>query len=39
MMPLRPAKTLPIFDLCFRAVSMTPAALALITAVTPPDCA
>jgi hypothetical protein len=36
---LRPAYTLPIFDLCLRAVSITPAALALMTAVTPPDCA
>jgi hypothetical protein len=36
-MPLRPAKTLPMCLRCWRAVSMTPAALALMTAVTPPD--
>jgi hypothetical protein len=39
MMPLRPANTRPIRARCARAVSMTPAALALMTAVTPPDCA
>ena len=36
-MPFRPAYTLPMRDLCLRAVSMTPQALALMTAVTPPD--
>ena len=39
MMPLRPAYTLPILSLCLRAVSMTPQAEALMTEVTPPDCA
>jgi hypothetical protein len=39
MMPLRPASTLPILSLCARAVWITPAADALMTAVTPPDCA
>jgi hypothetical protein len=39
MMPLRPASTRPIFEGLARAVWMTPAALALIVAVTPPDCA
>jgi hypothetical protein len=39
MMPLRPAYTRPMRSRCLRAVSMTPAALTLITAVTPPDCA
>ncbi len=37
MIPLRPAYTLPILFLCLRAVSITPQADALITAVTPPD--
>jgi len=37
MIPLRPANTLPIRERCRRAVSITPAALALMTAVTPPD--
>src|SRR5690606_20390962 len=37
--PWRPANTLPIFALLRRQVSMTPQADALITAVTPPDCA
>jgi hypothetical protein len=36
MMPLRAAST---FTRCWRAVAITPAAVALITAVTPPDCA
>ena len=36
-MPLRPAKTFLIFVRFLRAVSMTPAALALIVEVTPPD--
>jgi hypothetical protein len=35
--PLRPARTLPMRSLCLRAVSITPAALALMTDVTPPD--
>ena len=39
IMPLRPAYTLPILFLCLRAVSITPHAVALMTAVTPPDCA
>ena len=39
MMPLRPANTRPMRERFARAVSMTPAALALMTAVTPPDCA
>ena len=36
-MPLRPAKTVPMRCGLARAVSMTPQALALMTAVTPPD--
>jgi hypothetical protein len=37
MMPLRPAYTFAILFVCFLAVSMTPQAVALMTAVTPPD--
>jgi len=37
MMPLRPANTRPMRVRLARAVSMTPAAVALMTAVTPPD--
>ena len=39
MMPLRPAMTLPMVSVWARAVSMTPHADALMTALTPPDCA
>ena len=39
MMPLQPANTVPILSPCLRAVSMTPQAETLMTAVTPPDCA
>ena len=35
--PWRPAYTVPMCAGCWRAVSITPAALALLTAVTPPD--
>ena len=35
--PWRPAYTVPMCAECWRAVSITPAALALLTAVTPPD--
>jgi hypothetical protein len=38
-MPFLPANTVPMWRRFLRAVSMTPQALALITAVTPPDCA
>jgi hypothetical protein len=34
---MRPAYTLPILRRFLRAVSMTPQAVALMTAVTPPD--
>ncbi len=38
-MPSRPAYRFAMRFLCLRQVSMTPAAVALMTAVTPPDCA
>src|SRR5690606_11600935 len=38
-MPLRAAKTVPMRRRCPRAASITAPALALMTAVTPPDCA
>ena len=37
MLPFLPARTVPIRARCLRAVSITPQALALMTAVTPPD--
>jgi len=37
IMPLRPAYTFAILSGCLRAVSITPQADALLTAVTPPD--
>jgi hypothetical protein len=37
MIPFLPANTLPMRFLLRRAVSITPQALALMTAVTPPD--
>ena len=36
-MPFFPAKTLPIFDLCFFVSNIKAAAVAFITDVTPPD--
>ena len=38
-MPFKPAYSLPIIALFSRAASITPEADALMTAVTPPDCA
>ena len=39
MIPFFAAYTRPIVLRCLRAVSITAAAVALMTAVTPPDCA